>query len=133
MDERGLHHLDGAHHTLRDALPSILDKMASIGHPMRIVSGRRSDEEQQALYAQGRTAPGKVVTQLDGVTKRSKHQVQADGTHHAVDVVFVGPSPHSVRWDGPWDSFGALVRQHKLVWGGDWRRFRDRPHVEVKG
>lgn len=121
--------LDGAHLLLVEQVPLILAEMARRQHPMKMTEGRRSLKRQQELYAQGRTKPGKRVTNADGVRHRSKHQEQGDGTHHAIDFVFA-VGRRGVTWDGPWEVFGEVVRAHGLVWGGDWRT-PDRPHVEV--
>ena len=53
-----------------------------------VIFGVRTVKEQEDLYAIGRTKDldKKPVTNLDGVNKRSKHQVQKDGFAHAVDV-----------------------------------------------
>ena len=39
-----------------------------------VTSGFRTVEKQQSLYAQGRTKPGKIVTNADGVISKSNHQ-----------------------------------------------------------
>ena len=39
-----------------------------------ITSGLRTLEEQQELYAQGRTKSGPIVTNADGVNNKSNHQ-----------------------------------------------------------
>ena len=46
-------------------LPFILEskKIAAInGYELKAISGQRGEEEQNALYAQGRTKPGNIVT-----------------------------------------------------------------------
>ena len=121
--------LDGAHPLLVSQMPLILAEMAKRKHPMKMTEGRRSLKRQQDLYAQGRTKPGQIVTKADGVRHRSKHQEQGDGFHHAIDCVFV--VGHLVSWGGPWEVFGEVVRAHGLNWGGDFKGFSDRPHVEV--
>lgn len=51
-----------------------------------VLMGVRTQEDQNALYEQGRTKPGPIVTW----TKNSKHIPQEDGHGHAVDLgVFV--------------------------------------------
>lgn len=90
---------------------------------MFVTSGRRSASEQAALYAQGRTKPGIIVTHLDGVSRRSRHQ---DGL--AVDCAFVGDDP----WDGPWEMYALFAEGLGLVAGAHWKKFTDRPHVEAK-
>jgi len=127
VDVRSTKRLAGVVPALRSRVTMLLQRMADAGHPMTVTSGRRTQAEQQKLYAQGRTAPGKIVTQLDGVTKQSRHQ-----QGRAVDCAFV-PSPGTVSFEGPWDMYGAVARELGLVWGGSWARFPDRPHVEWLG
>jgi len=113
-----------------------------------VVYGHRTREVQAALYAQGRTKPGKIVTHCDGVQKLSKHQgVDGEAPSMAVDVVpWYSEAPH-IRWGeeermvyfagfvkGIAQKMGIRVR-----WGGDWdgdtdtadERFRDLPHFEL--
>ncbi|MFO0272228.1 MAG: hypothetical protein ACK53W_17025 [Gemmatimonadota bacterium] len=67
---------------LRDRLERVIERMQrEFGHDVRVVEGRRSQARQDALYAQGRTAPGPVVTW----TRDSAHR---DGA--AVDVMING-------------------------------------------
>tara|TARA_Y100001963_G_scaffold93365_3_gene128509 strand:+ start:5104 stop:5577 length:474 start_codon:yes stop_codon:yes gene_type:complete len=86
-----------------------------------VLEGVRSDERQQELYHQGKS-------KLDGVTKKSKHQVKSDGWSHAVDV-----APWPTDWNTSdeqvrkvWLDFARLVLSIgddlgiKLRWGGDW-------------
>lgn len=95
----------------------------------KVIFGMRTQEEQQALYAQGRTTPGKIVTHMDGVKRRSRHQ---DGL--AVDVV-----PYPIDWKDlrRFNNFGWFVKgmaaamDIEITWGGDWKQFKDYPHFEV--
>lgn len=123
--------LRDVHPALRAAfLERILPGMAAFGAPLVIVEGVRSQARQTALYAQGRIKPGTIVTHVDGVTKRSQHQIQADGVGHAVDVAFAGPDG-TVSWEGPWEVYGAMAEACGFRWGGRWKTIIDRPHVEL--
>lgn len=96
-----------------------------------VVSGARTQAQQDALYAQGRTKPGPKVTW----TRRSRH---IGG--FAVDLCpFVDGA---IEWDndgrlGLWprlaDAMKSAAREMgvMLVWGGDWPRTPDRPHFEL--
>lgn len=114
----------------REKVYQVLDAMMAIGWEMVAYDGKRTTLRQQQLYAQGRTKPGKIVTHLDGVTKRSKHQ---DGL--AVDcawVVWKDDGSWDVRWDGgPWDAYMACAEALGLTCGGKWR-LRDLPHLEQR-
>lgn len=121
----------GVHPRLVDRISKVLDAMAALGYPMMVTSGVRTDQQQQALYAQGRTAPGAIVTKLDGVKKRSNHQPKGDGWGYAVDCAFIVSGKPSWRDDLPWGAYGACAKALGLRWGGDWVGFVDRPHVEL--
>lgn len=115
-----------------------------------LTSGVRTTKEQQALYAQGRTTKGAVVTKVDGVKKKSNHQVKADGFGHAVDfcpfiggtlawnntAAFIAIALHikakakalgiPVRWGADWDNDGITKAQ-----GDKDETFVDLPHFEL--
>lgn len=92
--------------------------MSALGHPIRLTSTFRSSEEQDKLYAQGRTTPGSIVTNAKG--GESAHNFGV-----AFDVVFVNEG-----YDGPWDLVGKFGKLLGFTWGGDWKKFVDRPHFE---
>jgi peptidoglycan L-alanyl-D-glutamate endopeptidase CwlK len=97
------------------------------GKDLMLTCVYRSPEEQQRLYAQGRTMPGQIVTELDGVKKKSNHNVLPA---RAVDfcVVIHG----KVSWDvAEYEPVGALAEVRGLVWGGSWPNFKDAPHIEL--
>ena len=104
-----------------------------------IVSGVRTTAEQQALYAQGRSKPGPIVTNADGVRSKSNHQVKADGMGYAVD--FYPYYNGSVQVNAPAHMFEKIARHvqakakalgYIIEWGGDWKSFKDAPHLELK-
>ncbi len=123
--------LDGLHPRLRDGVPKILAAMRTIGFEMIITDTLRTTDEQRVLYARGRTTPGPIVTNADGVTHRSNHQTHADGYGHAVDCAFLVDGVPS--WDArlPWKAYGALAEALGFAWGGAWQSLHDLPHIEL--
>lgn len=103
--------------------------MLALGFPMKITAGVRTTAQQQALYAKGRTTPGRIVTNADGVIHKSNHQPHADGYGHAVDCAFQGPDPFGETQ--PWAAYGACAKAVGLEWGGDFTTLHDRPHVQL--
>ena len=85
----------------------------------------RSQEEQDMLYAQGRTLPGKKVTNA----KVSKHTSRT-----AFDIVImVNGKP---CWDvsnPSWKLAGEIGEIVGLTWGGNFKKFKDFPHFEFNG
>lgn len=101
-----------------------------------ITDGIRSIEEQRKLYNQGRTTPGKIVTNADGVNNKSNHQVKSDGYGYAVDLYpFYNGSAQlndakSLKVIA--DHIKSVAKQLGVAiqWGGDWK-FKDYPHFEL--
>lgn len=87
------------------------------GIPIKIVSGRRTCDQQNGLFAQGRTAPGPRVTNARGCL--SWH-VQG----RAVDFL---PQPAT---EAAYARVGAIAVELGGVWGGAFRGFKDLPHLE---
>lgn len=91
----------------------------------------RSAERQKELYEQGRSLPGKKVTNIDGVTSRSRHNFYPS---QAIDVcVDDDPGPGKVAiWDEQaYEALGPLCQRHGLVWGGSFKTIHDYPHIEA--
>ena len=112
----------------------------------RITSGARTTEEQKALFALGRTKPGKIVTYTNGVTSKSNHQIKADGYGYAVDIFPCGVIENGVyrkftSEEGYDEKKLKLIANHILAvaksknvnieWGGNWK-MKDTPHFELK-
>lgn len=93
----------------------------------------RSNAEQAKLYAQGRTAPGKIVT--DAKPGESKHNnVSANGSPaaKAFDVVpMVNGKPDWDATDPIWERLGEIGERCGLEWAGRWTHFKEYPHFQV--
>lgn len=85
-----------------------------------VTEGVRTIERQRRLKAIGATR-----------TLRSRHL-----TGHAVDVAALDGK--EIRWD--WPLYARIAEAFKaaaseldvpIVWGGDWRTFKDGPHFEL--
>lgn len=89
----------------------------------KIISGTRTYAEQNALYAQGRTKPGKVVTNATGGASNHNFGVAADiGLFK--DGKYLSESPL-------YRTAGAVGKSLGLNWGGDWKgSIVDEPHFE---
>ena len=99
---------------------------------VRLTSGYRSAKEQNALYAQGRSEPGRVVT--NAKAGQSYHNYSL-----AVDFVIIHNNETDYdlntdrnRNDIPdWQELGELGRALGFEWGGDWNSFPDYPHLQM--
>lgn len=94
--------------------------------PVIITCTLRPNAEQDALYAQGRTTPGRIVT--NAMAGQSKHN-----TGEAFDVGLKNPDG-SMNWDDTdphWHRMGLIGEELGLLWGGRWKH-PDKPHFELK-
>jgi peptidoglycan LD-endopeptidase CwlK len=139
--DRNEQRLSGLVGPLQSLVRTLLAHMEMMGYPMLVTAGVRTTAEQAALYAQGRTAPGRIVTNADGELKRSNHQAKADGKGYAVDCAFLIDGPdrdgefETPTWDAerPWQLYGVLAEtlgEGKITWGGRWSKLVDMPHLE---
>lgn len=108
---------------LREKAEKLIALAKSQGFTLLVTQGYRSIAEQNALFAQGRTKPGKIVTNARG--GQSMHNFGK-----AVDFAFVVDEEISWHEDLYW-KIGTWAKAVGLKWGGDWRSIKDKPHVEI--
>lgn len=94
------------------------------GFDIRITQGFRDPATQDALYAQGRTAPGKIVTRA--TSKKSYH---CKG--QAFDICFNGKTAYPTD-DTKWQVLADIGQSLGLTAGYYFKGFQDKPHFELK-
>ena len=111
------------HPELQAKIEKLKELCEADGLKLGISECLRTAEEQDALYAQGRTTTGAIVTYARGSDYGSQHQwgiafdFYRDIPGHAYDDL------------GFFEAVGALAKAIGLAWGGDWTGFVDRPHL----
>lgn len=123
--------LDGVDQVLIQIIESaITDSPYDFGIPSD--GGLRTEDRQRQLYAQGRTKPGNIITQVDGVKNKSIHQY---GKAFDIYAFVNGRATWEPKYYEPiarhiqkvaLEKFGV-----KLDWGGDWKKFKDMPHLQM--
>lgn len=106
---------------------------------------------QQKYYAQGRTTPGRIITKIDGVTKKSKHNYFPA---RAVDLyIYVKSNPSKYFYNEKYllylmgfiaakadELYKKGLMKNKIRWGGNWdmddmiltdQDFDDIVHIEL--
>ena len=99
-----------------------LRRLHAEGLNFKITSGTRTFAEQAKIYAQGRTAPGKIVTRAKPGSSWHNFGVAYDIT------LFSGKNP---VWESPkYTRAGEIGEELGLRWGGRFKSLVDRPHFE---
>lgn len=84
-----------------------------------ITDGFRTSEEQDYIYASGRTRPGPILTN----TRDSNHEKGL-----AIDIAFQKDGKLSYA-QSHYDKLVPIAKKLGFTWGGDWK-FVDKPHFE---
>lgn len=119
---------------LNELLPEVRSRVNAFiaacdaqGIDLLVTSTYRDMESQAALFAQGRTTAGHIVT--NAAQGHSFHNYRC-----AIDVVpLVNGKPD---WDTShpvWQTIGQLGKQAGLEWAGDWASFKEMAHFQYTG
>jgi peptidoglycan L-alanyl-D-glutamate endopeptidase CwlK len=122
-------------------VPLIIDEVEA-GWPewiaVRVVQGLRTFDEQQKLYDQGRITPGKIVT--NAMPGSSFHQYGL-----AIDYALLYDKDKNGKFEelswnvtkdadadkiADWAEVSRIFIKQGWEWGGNWRTFKDLPHVQ---
>lgn len=92
---------------------------------------RRTNEEQEQLYLQGRMTPGKIVT--NARAGQSPHNYIPS---FAFDIAFLTRlKPQKLDWSKHlFKKFADIITSDfpNVVWGGDFQSLPDAPHFELR-
>ena len=131
------------------ALAECRTELAAIGAEVLVTCTYRSGEEQDELYAQGRTKPGRIVTWAKA--GQSKHNITLNGlpAAQALDIVplrhgkpvwgtggnGLDEDPNDDDTDDLelWQRVAGIFKRHGFAWAGDWPKGkREFPHFEME-
>lgn len=140
-DIKSIHTVQLLHPKIRDEVKTLIEKAESffpVTIAIRIVQGLRTIDEQNKLYAQGRTAPGPVVTKAKG--GQSYHNFGL-----AIDFCMLydkdgNGTYETVSWEqakdfdndgiADWKEVVDVFEKAGYTWGGRWATIVDAPHLE---
>ncbi|WP_425423390.1 M15 family metallopeptidase [Shimazuella kribbensis] len=126
------YNLQKLHPEVQSAMEQWMRNVEKKGITIKIVEGFRSIEEQNELYAQGRTKPGQKVTNAKG--GQSYH-------NYGLAIDFAILDKEQLSWDikkdgnengvADWDEVVREAKKLGFSWGGDWKGFKDYPHLQM--
>lgn len=125
VDQRSEKNIKTLNPEVQPLARQLIERAIAQGINAKIISGTRTYAEQNALYAQGRTKPGKIVTKAKG--GYSIHNLGC-----AFDIGIF--SADGKTYHGESNSYavcGKIGKELGLEWGGDWENFQDEPHYQM--
>lgn len=138
MDKISVDRVQLLHPAVRESAMKILKAAETVltgNAVLRYAYTMRTWAEQTALFAIGRTVPGKKVT--DAPAGKSWHNYGL-----AFDIVLIVDGK-TASWDtlkdfdgdkkADWMEIVALAKAEGWEWGGDWRKLIDKPHFQKVG
>ena len=121
------------HPKLQQKLKELIALCAKNGIKIKVTECVRTIQEQDALYAKGRTVPGSKVTNCKGSSYSSMHQWGV-----AFDYVINQDTDNDSDIDinDLYNSklmsvVGKLGQSIGLEWGGSWKSIVDKPHFQL--
>lgn len=135
---------------LHPALVNVVDQALEFlkinGTPFKVYSGLRTFEEQNKLYAKGRTEAGNIVTNARGGQSMHNYGLAVDLAPYNL----LTEDPDDLWWPEPSERKGYVwydleealesAARHidkenndgvEIEWGGRWK-FRDVPHCQIR-
>jgi peptidoglycan LD-endopeptidase CwlK len=101
----------------------LIETAVAQGINVKVISGLRTYQQQDALYEQGRSKPGKIVTKARGGQSNHNFATAFDvGIFSADGKEYFGESPD-------YEKVGLIGESLGLEWGGRWK-FQDEPHFQ---
>lgn len=135
--DRDLANLDS---NFRGKLLNVLSALQGSGKPFQFNEGYRTIDRQQWLYGSGRPhakpygREGRIITNADGVKKRSSHQGNGSaGSGLAADcypIDSTGKIYIPDIADPIWKIYADAVTKEGLEAGYYWQKLKDAPHCE---
>ena len=103
---------------------ALVTKAGTDGITIKVISGLRTYDEQNDLYAQGRTKPGRIVTNARGGFSNHNFGIAFDvGVFEGSQYLDESPKYKAV---------GVLGTDLGLEWGGNWKTIQDEPHFQLR-
>lgn len=132
MDNISIQRIAKIHPKNRSDVASILVDIQAKGIDIRITQGIRTIAEQNALYAQGRTVPGGIVTKAKGGSSMHNYGLAVDFCLLHKDGTISFNMTEDMDKDGKkdWMEVVEVFKLHGWTWGGDFHSIIDTPHFE---
>lgn len=121
------------HPVVKENAEILIEKARNQGIEMVITDGFRSFKEQDALYEKGRTTEGSIVTYVRGGESYHNFGLAIDFAlkNGAGEIIWDLEFDGNANGESDWLEVVSIAKELGFQWGGDWRHFKDYPHLEM--
>lgn len=132
MDQVTFNRIAKLHPGIREEVRAGISSLIAKKVYVRIVQGLRTFEEQDEIFAQGRTKPGHIVTKAKGGQSYHNYGLAFDFCllHPSGDVSWSMHEDLNEDHVADWMQVVNEFKARGFTWGGDWKTSPDTPHLE---
>lgn len=135
LTTRSINRLGAVHTSLKEYTIELIKRCYNEGIFVQISSGFRSNEEQAYIYGQGRPNyiwNGKNYGSKGSIVSNAPPGTSIHNYGLAIDYFLVSDDGNQSLWtvNDKWKRVAAIAKSMGFEWGGDWKSFRDYPHLQ---
>lgn len=134
LTKRTVENLAGLNPHARERIEELLEQIQPIldtaGVRIEVISGLRSWQQQAALYAKGRTQPGKKVTNAPPGSSWHNYGLAVDFGLFRGATYLDESEPRTA--DRVYREIAVVARNLGIEWAGDWNTFTETPHFQYR-
>ncbi|MFA1821846.1 M15 family metallopeptidase [Virgibacillus oceani] len=121
------------HPMVEEKKDTLIEQANEIGIQVFITDTVRTLEEQEALFAQGRTDDGNIVTYAKPGESYHNYGLAIDYALEDRDGNIIWDIDYDGNENGErdWFEVADIAKELGFEWGGDWDRFQDYPHLQM--
>lgn len=121
------------HPIVAEKVEILIEKTVAKKIEILITDDYRSFEEQDNIYDEGRRTPGKVVTHAKGGESYHNFGLAVDFALQLENGNVIWDIEYDGNGNGQsdWFEVAEIAKELGFQWGGDWRGFKDYPHLQM--
>lgn len=121
------------HPIVAEKVGILIEKTAEKEITILITDDYRSFEEQDKIYDKGRSTPEKVVTHAEGGESYHNFGLAVDFALQLENGNVIWDIEYDGNGNGQsdWFEVAEIAKELGFQWGGDWRGFKDYPHLQM--
>lgn len=123
----------GLHPVVAAKMMDLIKLTSKAGITILVTDGFRSNLEQDAIYEQGRSRAGQIVTNVKGGASYHNYGLAIDFALRTKQGEVVWDMKYDGNKNGKadWLEVVAIAKSLGFAWGGDWKSFKDYPHLQM--